>query len=422
MRLKGALGALVLLLLPTHFPEAFDSYRAVARAATTPVPAPPALKVLKGKIGRNTTLGQILSDSLSPANIHALVQTARPAYDLARISVGHPFDVTLGPDGLLQAFSYGIDELRTLHVKRDGDDLSAEVKTRPHRKETVTVSGEITSSLFGAVEAAGEPDQLAIDLADVFAWDVDFNTELQKGDRFRVVVEKTVVEGEGPLPYGNVLAAELKRGTKLLRAVRYDSPRQKGFFAPDGTPLRKTFLRSPLKFTRITSGFTQQRFHPILGVNTPHLGIDYGAPTGTPVHAAADGTVEIAGWVQGFGNTVKVRHSRGFETLYGHLSRINVRPGQSIGQGTVVGLVGMTGLATGPHLDYRTIRNGVYVNPLTVQSAPPDPIGGEDRDAFEATRDRLLALLAPAATGTAVADARPLAGSAKTAAHRGASP
>jgi murein DD-endopeptidase MepM/ murein hydrolase activator NlpD len=380
LRSVCALG--LLLLLPTDLH--------VADIAAAPASLP--LKVLSGTIERNMTLAVALRDALQPQGVHNLVQAARPVYDLARLSVGRPFSLALGPEGTLAAFTYGIDELRTLCVRRSGNDLKAEVVTRDFDVETVAVSGVVRSSLFGAVADAGEEDQLAIDLADIFAWDVDFHTELQRGDGFRVVVEKVTVDGKF-LRYGRIQAAEFVRGPRRLLAVRHEGERSRGFYAPDGTPLRKAFLRSPLRYTRISSGYTNARFHPILERFTAHLGIDYAAPTGTPVQAAADGVVTYAGWMDGFGNTVKLRHSNGYETLYGHLSAIAVRGGQRVEQGNLVGNVGMTGLATGPHLDYRMLVNGAYVNPLAMVSPPAEPIDPAERAAFEQGRDRLLAQL-----------------------------
>jgi murein DD-endopeptidase MepM/ murein hydrolase activator NlpD len=355
-----------------------------------------ALRELAGTITRNATLESLLGETLGNAGIHQLVQAARPMHDLARLTVGQPFRLTVGPDGVLAAFSYGIDELRTLHVRRNGTSLDAQVETRTYDTRVETVSGVITSSLFGAVEDAGEEDLLAVDLAAIFEWDVDFNTELQKGDSFRLAVEKQFLEGRFSR-YGSILSAELLRGDRVLRAVRFVADKGPEYFTPEGLPLRKTFLRSPLKFTRISSGFTRARFHPVLKTMRPHLGIDYAAPTGTPVRAAADGTVVLAGWSGGYGRTVRIRHGRGLETLYGHLSRIAVKNGQHVQQGALIGAVGSTGLATGPHLDYRTLRNGVYVNPLTIQPPPAEPVPASARAAFEIARDAQLALLGPLA-------------------------
>jgi murein DD-endopeptidase MepM/ murein hydrolase activator NlpD len=398
------LAALALLLLPIQLPLQTE-YQA---ASILPLPAlpplPPArtvrssLKIISGTISRDATLEKVLRQTLDPTNIHYLVQTARPLYNLADLSVGHPFHVSLGPDGLA-AFSYGIDELRTLRVRRNGDGLEAHVETRTYDTRTEVVEGEITSSLFGAVEEAGESDLLAFDLAAIFEWDVDFNTELQPGDSFKVAVEKMYLEGRFSR-YGRILAAQLDRGSRTLLAVRFDGRRGPEYYTPAGIPLRKTFLRSPLKFSRISSRFSRARLHPILKTVRPHLGVDYAAPTGTPVRAAADGVVVSAGRSGGYGKVVRLRHKRGFETLYGHLSRIDVKRGQRVEQGERIGSVGMTGLATGPHLDYRTIRSGVFVNPLTIQPPPPEPVRASARVAFEEVRDRELALLKPAVPAT----------------------
>lgn len=411
----------MLLLLPnhlaSHLPETVEEGAAVAqRLAVETVRAAvvqPA-RVLRGTVGQRTTLGAMLRDTMSPAGVYRIVEASRPVYDLARLSVGHPFGVTFGPDGLLAAFTYGIDELRTLRVVRKGEAYEAEVLQREFDVHVSAVHGEITSSLFGAVTATGEDDQLALDLADIFMWDVDFNTELQKGDSFRVAVEKMSLDGKFSR-YGRILSAELVRGSRVIQAVRFEGKNGPGYYMPDGRPMRKAFLRSPLRFTRISSGFTHARLHPILQVMRPHLGVDFAAPTGTAVHASADGVVTQAGWDGGYGKVVRLRHANGYETLYGHLSRIDVRVGQRLAQSTVLGGVGMTGLATGPHLDYRMIKSGVFVNPLTMQSPPADPIAADETAAFQAARVSQIALLDPAPVPTAIALATAAAGAAGTA-------
>jgi murein DD-endopeptidase MepM/ murein hydrolase activator NlpD len=332
--------------------------------------------------------------------VEALVRAARPVYDLARLAVGHPYTLSLGPDSYLAGFSYEIDELRTLRVERSNHSLAATVEERSFDLATKLVRGEIATSLFAAVNDAGEGDTLALQLADIFAWDVDFHTELRPGDTFRIAVEELSLDGK-PVREGRILAAELLRGARRLQAVWFDTVDGPGYYTPSGRPLRKAFLRSPLKFTRISSGFTHARLHPILGIMTPHLGIDYAAPTGTPVLASADGLVSLAGIYGGFGEAVRLRHANGYETLYGHLSRILVRPGQRVFQGQVIGNVGATGLATGPHLDYRMSRNGVFLNPLTVELPPAEPIPDRERPSFDVVRDRDLQLLG---TGPAASD------------------
>lgn len=394
MRVFPASGALVLLLLPIDFPERMSEVQAA--------PAPPQ-KTIRGLVSRNATLGGLLDDVLTPARIHDLVTAARPVYDLARLLTGRPYGVAVREDGLLTGFSYGIDELHTLRVRRIGEQLQADIVARRYDVRAASVAGVIRSSLFGAIEDAREQDQLALDLADIFAWDVDFNTELQRGDSFRVSVEKLWLDGRF-VKYGRILAAELKNGSRTLQAVRFEGARGAGYYAPDGASLRKAFLRSPLRFTRISSGYTGARFHPILQKTTSHLGIDYAAPLGTPVSASADGVVALAGFGDGMGNTVRLRHANGFVTQYGHLSRILVRIGQRVAQGTPIGLVGATGLATGPHLHYAMFRNGGYANPLRVQLPPAEPIPDEEREAFLTARSAALRLLAQAAPRLALAE------------------
>jgi murein DD-endopeptidase MepM/ murein hydrolase activator NlpD len=378
---------------------------------------------IQGTIERRATLVSALAGHIPVTHVAQLVAAARPLYDLARISVGRPFAITLGRDGFFRAFSYGIDELRTLRVVRKGEGLRAEIVEREYETKTVVVSGVIESSLFAAIEAAGEGDQLALDLADVFAWDIDFNTEIQSGDSFRAAVEKLSLDGS-PVRYGRILAAEFVRGGRVLRAFRHEGTAGAHYYDADGRPLRKAFLRSPLRFTRISSRFARSRRHPILRTWRPHLGVDYAAPSGTAVHAAADGVVVLAGWLGGYGRTVRIRHANGYETLYGHLARIDVTRGRRVTQGMRIGAVGATGLATGPHLDYRMGRNGQFVDPLRVASPPAAPIPGAERDAFLSSARRFTDLLAGAATAGGVAASAPtptrsLAASSKPAAALG---
>jgi murein DD-endopeptidase MepM/ murein hydrolase activator NlpD len=375
------LGAVALLLLPTPFPRWMDAVPPVA-SKVAPRVADGALTVVRGVILRNETLASALGGLLTPAALHRLVDAARPVYDLARITAGRPFQVALGADGLLAAFTYGVDELRTLRVVRRGERLEADLLTRSYETRPAVVAGRIESSLFGAIEAAGEEDQLAVDLADIYAWDVDFNTEIQEGDSFRVVFEKRLLDGSFARN-GRILAAELTRGDRVLRAYLHEGASGSGYYDADGRPLRREFLRSPLRFTRISSRFSRSRLHPVLNVRRPHLGVDYAAPRGTPVSATGDGVVVAAGWDGGYGKAVRIRHANGYETLYGHLSRIDVRRGQRVSQGARVGAVGATGLATGPHLDYRMRRDGRFIDPLRLRSAPAAPVPAGERAAFD---------------------------------------
>jgi murein DD-endopeptidase MepM/ murein hydrolase activator NlpD len=378
--------AWVVFALPLVLPKSF--YRETDHA---PEHAPP-LTIYRDTILRGQSLGAALSETLSAAAIHELVEAARPVYNLSSVMPGRRYGMALLPDGTLQTFTYAINELRTLRVFRDDHGLSAAVFERRYETRVVALSGAIHSSLLESVAALGEGDQLALDFAEIFSWDVDFNTEIRSGDVFQLAVEKMLLEGRF-IRYGRVLAARLIRGDRSLTAVRFDGDSTSGYFSPDGSPLRKAFLRSPLKYARITSRFTRARYHPILKIVRPHRGVDYAAPTGTAVMATADGVVVTSGWLGGYGKTVRIRHANGFVTLYGHLSRIHVRTGRRVSQGQVIGAVGKTGLATGPHLDYRMLRNGAFVNPLSVQLPPAAPIPARERAAFERMRARHLAVL-----------------------------
>jgi murein DD-endopeptidase MepM/ murein hydrolase activator NlpD len=352
----------------------------------------PPVSIVRGVIAPQTSLAAALAEHLPPRALHALVETARPVHDLARVVAGRPFRLALGHDGALQAFSYGIDDLRTLRVVRTDGLLRPQLLERQYDVRVEIIQGTISSSLFAAVSEIGEADQLALDLADIFAWDIDFHTEIQAGDRFAVAVEKLSLDGQ-PRHLGRILAARFVRGPRIFSAVHFEAQAGGGYYDSDGRPLRKAFLRSPIKFGRVISRFSNARLHPILKIVRPHHGIDYAAPTGTPVLAAGDGVVSQAGWLGGYGRTVRLRHANGFETLYGHLSAIRVRQGERVAQGTVIGAVGSSGLATGPHLDYRMFRSGVAVNALTAQLPPAPPLLASEQAAFQQARAHELALL-----------------------------
>ena len=255
--------------------------------------------------------------------------------------------------------------------------------TRPDVR-VEAVSGEVSRSLFEAVEALGESPQLVVELVDIFSSDFDFTADSRTGDRFRLLVEKRYA-GEQFVDYGQILVAQYLSDGRVLTGVAFEgSGGRAAYYDPDGRSLKKSFLKSPLEFTRITSGFTYARPHPILGGVRPHLAVDYGAPIGTPVRAVADGVVVVAGWNGGNGIQVHLRHHAGYETEYNHLSRLapGVRAGGRVRQRQVIGFVGSTGLSTGPHLDYRVAKNGRFVNPLGEKFIPGQPLDGADHRRF----------------------------------------
>lgn len=352
-------------------------------------------RVIAGSIGRGATLAAELGEHIGAAGVHALVEAARETYDLARVQPGRPYRLTVA-DGALRSFAYSIDELNTLRVFARGEALIPELATRTYETRVETARGVIESSLFGSIDAIGEKDQLAVDLSEIFAWDIDFNTMLQPGDTFRVAVEKLYLDGE-LRRYGRILAAEFVNSGAAHTAIRFDGASGEGYYDLKGDPLKKAFLKSPLRFTRVSSRFSSGRFHPILHRTRAHNGADLAAGYGTPVRAIGHGAVTAAGTQGGYGKVVTVRHANGFVSLYGHLSKISVRPGQRVDQGDIVGLVGSTGLATGPHLHFGMTKNGRWTDPMRVQSPPAEPLAASDVTAFATVKTGALALLPPRA-------------------------
>ena len=256
-------------------------------------------------------------------------------------------------------------------------------------------SGEIETSLFAATDASGIPEFVALQLAEIFSSDIDFHRDLRRGDRFSVVYEALAADGEF-VGFGRVLSAEFVNQGHTFRAVFFrDDQGRNGYYTPDGRNMRKAFLRSPIEFSRVTSGFTSARFHPVLKTWRAHKGIDYGAPTGTRVRVTSDGYITFVGRKGGYGNVVTVRHPNGYVTLYAHLSGFSqgLRQGKRVVQGEIVGFVGSTGLATGPHLHYEFHVNGVHQNPMRLAMPPGPPITAQLRPAFEEFTQPLFARL-----------------------------
>ncbi len=286
------------------------------------------------------------------------------------------------------------DATTVLGFERDGVRFQAIEERTALARQVFLRAGEIESSLFATADAIGLPDSITIQMADIFSGDIDFHRDLRRGDRFRIVYEVFHHNGR-PLQAGRVLAAEFVNDGKPVSAVWFvDETGKGGYYTPDGKNLRKTFLRSPLEFSRITSGF-KMRFHPILREWRAHKGVDYGAPTGTRVKATADGTVELAGQQGGYGNVVVLRHKNGITTLYGHLRGFasGIRRGARVAQGDVVGYVGATGWATGPHLHYEFRVNNQHRNPLTIAMPTAEPVAPQRMAAFLAAAEPLAAQL-----------------------------
>ena len=348
-------------------------------------------------VGRNDTLDRIfrkLNLNLTDlANLRAMpgIKT-----HMDNLRLGESLHIVYRDDEL-DGFERRLNDDETLKVARGPDGLRAEVLQNPLEGRTRTIRGVIDSSLFEAVTAAGAHDQTAVNLADIFQWDIDFVLDIQPRDSFTVTYRELYQNG-AYVKDGPVLAASFVNQGRSYYAVRYvDSEGAARYFTPDGRSLHKAFLRAPVEFTRISSKFNSARYHPILNLIRAHKGIDYAAPMGTPVRAAGDGRVAYAGPKGGYGNVVELEHSRSITTVYGHLSRFakGTRAGAHVVQGEVIAYVGMTGLATGPHLHYEYRVNGVFKNPQTVPLPDASPIEARFREDFLAKSAPLLATLEP---------------------------
>ncbi len=296
-------------------------------------------------------------------------------------------------DGEIKELTRKVSETQTLKVVRKDAGFAAKMIDNPVETRSRTATATIDSSLFQAAEAADISDTVALKLANVFAWDIDFVLDIREGDRFTVAYEQIYQDGKY-LRDGEVLAAEFVNSGKVYRAVRFAADTgAAGYYTPEGLPMRKAFLRAPVEFTRVSSVFNPHRMHPILNRIRGHMGTDYAAPTGTPVHAAGDGRISFAGRRGGYGNAVVLAHSNSVSTLYGHMSRFarHIRAGTHVRQGDVIGYVGMTGLATGPHLHYEYLVNGVHKNPQTVQLPGAEPLRADTLQKFRHLTAPLLA-------------------------------
>jgi murein DD-endopeptidase MepM/ murein hydrolase activator NlpD len=349
-------------------------------------------------VGRNDTLDGIFRRmALDKADLAAIRHLPGIRQSLDFLKPGDAIKLTHS-DGVITELTRKVSETQTLKVVREDDGFAAKMIDNPVQTRIRTASATIDSSLFQAAGAADISDTVALKLANIFAWDIDFVLDIREGDRFTAVYEQIYQDGKY-LRDGEVLAAEFVNSGKVYRAVRFaaDDSRSASYYTPAGQPMRKAFLRAPVEFTRVSSVFNPHRLHPILNLIRGHMGTDYAAPTGTPVHAAGDGRVSFAGQRGGYGNAVVLAHSSTVSTLYGHMSRFanHLRIGTHVQQGDVIGYVGMTGLATGPHLHYEYLVNGLHKNPQTVQLPGAEPLHAQALQKFLESTAPLLADLPP---------------------------
>ncbi len=329
---------------------------------------------------------------LSARDLHEVVSLDQYTRRLARIRPGDQFGFDIDDDGQFVALRADYDEDRWLIVQRGEDGLESRMQPRAMDSRIVEASGIISSSLFNAASKAGLSDNMTMRLANIFGWDIDFALDIRSGDRFALIYEEIWRDGEF-LRDGPILAARFVNRGDSFEAIRFDAGNGPDYFAPDGRPMRKAFLRAPLNFTRVTSNFNPRRFHPITRQVRPHNGTDYGAPTGTPVWAAGDGRVIRSAYNNANGNYVFIQHGNHIVTRYLHLHRRSVRVGDRVRQGQTIGTVGMTGMATGPHLHYEFLVNGAHRNPRTVDLPDADPLPADQMEAFRQAQRPLLAQL-----------------------------
>jgi len=320
---------------------------------------------------------------------------AQRTFNLRQVRAGNTITVGRSVEGTLREIDYKIDADRMLKIVPEDRGFTAEIREIPSRMEIAAVVGRVDDSLFNAVEDTGESAELAMRIAQIFGYDLDFYTDPRKGDTFRIVLEKKKYVNGQTAGYGKILAAEYENAGKKYQALLFHDPTGRpGYYSADGKSLQKAFLRSPLKFgAPVTSHFSRARFHPILKTYRPHMGTDYGAPVGTPVQTIGSGRVVFAGRKGGEGNMVQVAHSNGYETMYLHLSRMFVRTGEHIEIGKTIGLVGSTGLSTGPHLDFRILQKGQYKNFEKLGLPPSDPVSKKNLPEFAALREKWLPVL-----------------------------
>ncbi len=345
------------------------------------------IEMKSGEIQPGVPLYNEFAKNYSPRETLSICRALDRVYDTSRVSPGDRYRVYNTTYGAVVKLVYKPSPLKNYVVERTTAGFISFEREPDVQQKLVAVRGEIQSSLYAGLAGSGITSaNFIMNFAEIFQWQVDFLTEVRRGDEFGIVYEQYFVDGE-PVEYGSIIAAEYNGKRASRTAYRYTEGNYSGYYDSEGGSLRKQFLRAPLEYTRISSHYNPSRMHPIHREVRPHLGIDYAAPTGTPVSSIGSGRVTYIGWKGGFGKTVRIRHSSTYSSQYGHLSRYarGLRVGINVSQGEVIGYVGMTGTATGPHLDFRFFRHGEPINYLNVDLPPAESISGENMDDFKET-------------------------------------
>lgn len=366
------------------------------------LPGKKSYQEISGTVKKGETLFDIFKKyKLGVEDLFKLKEASANIHRLRDIYPGQPYKIIIDDDNRINSFIYWINDDSVLNICRTESGFYAEKKDIEYEKRILHLGGVIKDNLISSVGNGRESMTLAHQLSDIFAWDIDFATDLRNGDTFKVVAEGFYLNGEFR-KYGNILSAEFVNNGETYRAYRFEHDGNIDYYDDEGKSLRRVFLKAPLSFRRVSSGFSENRFHPVLKIYRPHHGLDYATPAGTPVSAIGDGTVIFAGKKGQYGNLVIIKHPNGYKTYYGHLSRFGsgIKRGIKVKQGQVIGYVGSTGLATGPHLHYEMRVNNRPVNPVTVKtlrgSAIPKKLMAEFRN-FKNQMDGRLASIIPTA-------------------------
>ena len=370
-------------------------------------PATPAPRTVTVRSGDSLSL-IFQREQLSSTDLANMMSSGKKARALKRLRPGQELEIVRGTGGTLEKLVHHVDITRALHVTRNGDKFSFEEISTPLEPKVATASGTVESSLYVAGQRAGITDRLIMGMVEIFGWDVDFALDIRAGDSFSVVYEELYKDGV-KVRDGEILAAEFVNRGRALRAVRYEDPTGKvAFYSHDGLSMRKAFLRTPVEFARISSKFNLKRRHPILHKIRAHKGVDYAASRGTPIKATGDGKVVFAGRKRGYGNTVILQHGSEYTTLYGHMHRLRkgLKTGGRVEQGQIIGSVGSTGLATGPHLHYEFRVRNVHKDPLRVKLPKALPIAREYKGHFKSHTREVLAKLESVSAKLRVASAQ----------------
>jgi murein DD-endopeptidase MepM/ murein hydrolase activator NlpD len=351
-----------------------------------------SLRIERGVVHKNQSLSEILSFyDIGSEIIHQVASLSRPVFDVRKMKEGNPYTILFSNDTVPEMlyFIYEEDEVSYITYELK-DQIRVKRSEKPMAREIKVATGVIQSSLWNSLVENGYDPELASEMSEVYAWTIDF-FGIQKGDYYKVIYEDLNVDGKS-IGIGNVLAACFHHMDSDMYAFRFSSNGQTGYYNEKGENLQRAFLKAPLRFKRISSGFSRSRMHPILKIRRPHLGVDYAADYGTPVQTIGDGTVIEKGWNKGGGgNYIKIKHNGAYTTLYMHLAGFakGLKAGSRVHQGDVIGFVGSTGLATGPHLDFRVYLNGQAIDPLKVESPPSEPVGAAYMATYNMMKDSL---------------------------------